>query len=347
MGVGRVGGGIIAEWIQKKRDIRAMERRLGRKVSDEELTSISAWMEEPAVPRPPRLSHVKRNFAVLIGIVGVAAVCFAYFFHLGPFQPRQLAGSFPEQIANFKRNYEPKGFYAVPGDKYFSTTYTSPSGTIDYRVDTFPSVEAAKKSWTSGSRPASTNLVEMMTISPPSDGMLGRLNQRGLTWFTLLSGASVISINYVPVGNAKNDPAKRESNTNSVADFVNHLPYAVFGGDVPKSPVLFTVTPAVQVLALLDEFSRDKAAALKKYQGQYVFLTGVVAGKGTDTSGKPFLAFQKPGSAVGEANTVAASFVVEHKAALLSLQLGQEVILSGIVKPGPIGGVVIEGCELE
>lgn len=45
-------GSSISAWVLKMRLKRKMERGLGRKVDDSELTSISAWMKVPDKAQP-------------------------------------------------------------------------------------------------------------------------------------------------------------------------------------------------------------------------------------------------------------------------------------------------------
>lgn len=50
----------ISSWVLKIKMRRRMERGLGRKVADRELTSINAWMQVPS-DEPPAATKSKRQ----------------------------------------------------------------------------------------------------------------------------------------------------------------------------------------------------------------------------------------------------------------------------------------------
>jgi hypothetical protein len=330
---------------------RELEAKLGRKVDKSELYSLGAQMEvaevTPAAPAvsaaPARPMSRTTKRVVLAGVAALVLVVAGYVVvesmseetwnHLNPFAPKLPQGAFPAAVAGYRK--EPQTYYTDRrsyGYGYeFQTYYKSDDGRlVKYSLIDYGSPDMAKKGvqrkgYLGGSGKVLQQEDGRIVASDPYNGGTIIADALGTRMVQLAS-----------------------SRPQDAVEFENSLPYAALGVSRPPQRSAAGVDEVIPALSLLDEFQRDKAAAVKKYDGKTFLFVGNVAGVSKTAKGQPLVALQKEGEKLSLKSTVACAFQPSEDAKVSALKKGQAAHFRCRVDYTELLDIfTLEDCKLE
>jgi hypothetical protein len=364
-------GGEAKERAQDYLAKRRLEKKLGRKVADHELYSLSSHIEaEENAPRtepqaqpmqfpqgqftqqqfqPGQIAmgsvqpkSLKRKVLVFGILAGIAFLLVGGFFvismsettynRLNPFTPKPPAGAFPATIAGYSLSEEP--MY-----KSYRSYCECYGFTAKYKK---------------GNESIYYNLYDFKTPGNAKKHLDNRYFIGGVPRIAEQTESRQVIIDSEH-GNATIQFVAGKlliyfghSKPNEAINFENNLPYAALGmAQPPQRSADNLKEQPVEALTILEEFNRDRKAAETKYHAKLLLFSGTVAGTGKTEKGVPFIAIQKPGTKAGMDSVLSCSFVAGDAAKVAQLKNGETVQFRGKVNTKlPINMVIIEDCRI-
>lgn len=349
------------ETIEEQIARRELEQKLGRKVSKEELYSLSSHLDaagenavqqplqmtqrESATPfadaKPPMATSLKLLIAGVIFLV-MAFPLANIFVKLmperwSPFYPKPPENSFPAKTGNFElfNDYQWRdGKETYHHGEHFETDYSNGLSMVSYKLWNLKTEEELqarfddlKKTMTTAKSVIADDKDSRYAVINPQGGASTVIFKNGLQ-IKQLSG-SAQSLVYALEGLLKNEP-----------------PFAVVAFTPEAVP---TATPAkdsaITITKLLDDYKNDSAAADKKYKGKVITISGTVETVGTDKNGNPLIGFMRPGSAKPTDGMVVCGFEKSQESVVAKIKKGDIVKLNGKVMMGILGSVSLENCR--
>lgn len=354
MGLIRLLAGGAREQYRENKAKNELEQRLGRKVDKSELYSLGAQLDAAEVAPAAtsatvataapakRLSRTTKRVLMAcvaalvlfaVGYVVIESTSEETWNRLNPFAPKLPQGAFPAAVAGYRK--EPQTYYTDRrsyGYGYeFSTYYKSPDGKlVKYSLTDYGSPDKAK----AGAQ-VSRHLGSEGKVIEQEDGRgIASDPYNGGTIITEAVGPRVVQLSSVHPQDA--------------VDFENGLPYVALGVSQPPPRSAAGVDEVIRAISLLDEFKRDKAAALKKYDGKTFLFVGDVAGVGKTAKGQPLVGLQKEGEKPGLKSSVVCSFQPSEEAKVAALKKGQVAHFRCRVEYTELLDIfTLEDCKLE
>ncbi|HEY8559286.1 MAG TPA: hypothetical protein VIL74_02700 [Pyrinomonadaceae bacterium] len=354
------------EAVQEQSAKRNLEKKLGRKVSTEELYSLGSHLDAaaPNAPQMPLISTPREStvpfgdakppmktmtkliiaavFVLVFGVFGVAAyvatMSQSQFNRLNPFTPKPAPDDFPAAVGKFSRSSDPEyinsGYGALK--EYFYSYYKAPDApSLNLTISRFKTPEEAKAAFEEKIKQIKAEKGYQFVEDAPA--------RFAAVW--LKTGSSLVlwtegsKIKYLSGAPQKPlyefEGLLRNAAPAEVADVKvesSDSPAAVDGGT------------SVTVLQLLDDYKKDEAAADKKYKGKTIAVTGTVEVSEKDKKGSWLIGFLHPGSTLPKDGMVVCSFDKSQEASVSKVKKGDAVRLRGRVVMSLVGNVVLENC---
>lgn len=372
-GIGRLLFKGTKEFIQEQSAKRKLEKKLGRKVSEEELYSLGSHLDaadeaptgaplistprEASVPfgdaKPPMKFLTKLIIAVvLLGIVGIAGALLLVvtaprhtFSRLNPFGPKPPAGTFPSSLGAFQIGHKPDyedqtGFSPRP---HFDSEYVNGNEKVSYTLWVYNSEAErdadfeARKKYVGGTS-AYSKIVES------TNDRLFVAAKPGWTSYVL----------YKDGKNIRQLGAYKQESVLDIEGLMKNAPpaqaVALNDAELAKpaannSSTTGTNASSVTVLQLLDDYKKDSKAADAKYKNKFITVTGTVEVSDKDKRGNWMIGFMRPGSTAPKDGMVVCSFDKSKEASVSSVKKGSAVSLKGRVMMSLLGTVLLDSCE--
>jgi hypothetical protein len=353
------------EVVQEQSAKRDLERKLGRKVSKDELYSLGSHLDaadpsaanmplkstprESTVPfgdaKPPMKTLTKLLLIGIplllfgvVGAVGYVAIMPEYQFNrLNPFTPKPPAGTFPSQLGAFNLKESPDWHKAASYNpvEYWEGTYTNGANYITYKLwdckseaELLSAFEKQKKS-----------VVPSGKYKITDDGAFryALVTYPGMTTYVLFMDG----LRLIQVGGSAQKPVLEMEGLLKNAPPVEMTPINVSEMEA-SNPAGDNLS--VTVLHLLDDYKKDAAAADKKYKGKTITVSGTVEVADKDKSGKPMIAFMRPGATAPKDGMVVCSFEKSQQASVSAIKKGDTVRLQGRVFGNIVFSVMLDNC---
>jgi hypothetical protein len=344
---------------------RALEQKLGRKVSKEELYSLGSHLDatqetgadkplqytqrESAMPfadaKPPMKTLTK---LLLIGIpllllVTFGAAAFVSIMperqrnRLNPFSPKPPAGAFPSQLGDFRLEHKPD--YIAPTSysplPHFEAEYKNDSHTVRYSLWNYQTEAELNADFEARRKPVAG---EKSKVVDNTDTRYAVAALSGWSSYVIFKDGT--QLKYLTGYNQK-----------AVLDFEGLLKNAPPLPVVPlneaelSKPAASDNNLSVTVLQLIDDYKKDTTAADKKYKGKTITVTGSVEVSEKDKKGNWMIGFLRPGSTAPKDGMVVCSFDKSQETSVSKVKKGDAVRLQGRVMMNIIGNVVLEKCS--
>ncbi len=349
------------EAVQEKRAKNDLERKLGRRVSKEDLYSLGAHLDaaQPAAAQMP-LQSTPRESAVpfadakppmrrlyfwlivgvlvlFVGTIGTAAFVAMMpertYNRLNPFTPKPPAGSFPAQLGDYKLKEKPDyyGVSSLNRVPYFEGEYNSGTNYIKYTLWDYKT-EADVKSAFEARKKYITALTKFQIVDN-SDARYVVVSTPGNSNYVLFTDGTQLKQIY-------------GYHQKSIYEFEgllkNSPPAEVVAVNLEK--LASDNNLSVTVLQLLDDYKKDSAAADKKYKGKTISVTGTVEVSIKDKKGNPLIGFLRPGSTNPADGMVDCSFDKSQEPVISKVKKGDSVKLQGKVFGNLLGNIMLENC---
>jgi len=356
------------EAYQEKSAKNDLERKLGRKVSKDELYSLGSHLDaaQPNAAAPPVMQSTPREASVpfgdakppmnpllksiLIGIpllfiglivvsVGIAMLPNRY----NPFATKPPEGTVPVKLGTYSLD---RTDYIAPSSynpvTHFENEYKSGAETVRYTLWVYNS-EAEMNADFDKRKKAAAGASENGKVVDNSDSRYAVAALSGWTNAVVYKDGNYIrqisayrqeaTLDFE--GFLKNTPPVQASTLN-----VSELKSAVSNTNSSTS----TNSSSLTVGQLLEEYKKDDAAADKKYKDKTITFTGTAEFADKDKAGKPMVGFMKPGSTKPAEGMVVCSFDKSQEAAVMKIKKGDVVVLRGKVFGSIILSVMLEDC---
>lgn len=365
MRLGRLLGGGAKEKAEELIAKRNLEKKLGRKVTTEELYSLGSHLDaagdvDPSKPlistpresstpfadaKPPMKLTTK---LLLIGIplllltmcLGgglIATMSKQTYNRLNPFAPKPPEGTFPAKLGNYTLDHKPD--YNEPTSymptRNFSAEYKSGTETVRYTLFIFNSEAELNEAFDKR-----RNTVIKSDKSKVVD------NNENRYAVAALSGWN----NYIYFKDGlylKEIDAFRQNVALEFEGLLKNAPplpaAALNVNELEKSSS--DNASSVTVLQLLDDYKKDSAAADKKYKGKTITVTGTVEVSDKDKKGNWMIGFMRPGSTAPKDGMVICSFEKSQESTVSKVKKGDTVSLRGTVFVNILFSVMLEKCS--
>ncbi|PYS73085.1 MAG: hypothetical protein DMF69_05865 [Acidobacteria bacterium] len=325
---------------------KKLEAKLGRKVTERALYSLSANLEATEVstpdPQAPPSRHISRRkmlivfssvlLIVLLGVpfVWVMSMSESEWNHLNPFTPKPPAGSFPQQLGTFRRSGEPEYHkrYSASSGPHFTATYYGPrTPWVEYTIWDFPNPASARD--------------EFLAKRKSPEGRNRRMFQMGedrYAFATLGEGNTTIYLlenNHIHCSHGLD----RKAVIAFDAELCHQTPFTI--GELSETGNL----PVIPVLTLLNDYAKDSKAADLKYKLKTVVITGEVTVAEKNKKGKPVIAFMRPSAKSANDGMAICDFAEANEADALAIKKGETVRISARVFGNLLGNVMLQNCQ--
>jgi hypothetical protein len=353
------------EVVQEQRAKKDLERKLGRKVSKDELYSLGSHLDaaqpaggqqmpkistprESSVPfgdaKPPMktltkllLIGIPLLLLLTIGAVGFVALMSQHDFdRLNPWTPKPPAGTFPSQLGAFNLKEKPDYNRVASYNpvENWEGTYTNGTNYISYKLWNYKSDEEVSAAF--DARKKYITPTDKFKVLDDSASRYALVTSGGNQVYVLFKdgarirqlGGSLQKPVYEVEGLMKNAPPLE-----TVAINMSELSGSTNTGK--------TVT----IQELLDEYKKDSAAADKKYKDQFIMIKGTVEVSDKDKQGKPMIGFLRPGSTQPKDGMVVCGFEKTEDSVFSKVKKGDTVLLQGKVFGSILGTVVLQNCK--
>jgi hypothetical protein len=353
------------EVVQEQSAKRDLERKLGRKVSTDELYSLGSHLDaaQPTAPQMPLISTPRESGVpfgdakppmktltklLLIGLPllffgGVGAVALVaimpehQYNRLNPFTPKPPAGTFPARLGAFSLKQSPD-WHSVQSYnpvEYWDADYTNGSNYITSKLwdcksdaELNAAFEKQKKYLTPSGK---------YKITDDSATRFALVTYPGMSTYVLFKDG----LRLRQVGGSTQQPVLEVEGLLKNAPPVEMTPINVSEMEA-SNPTGGNLS--VTVLQLLDDYKKDAAAADRKYKGKTITVTGTVEVADKDKTGKPMIGFMRPGATAPKDGMVVCSFEKSQEANLSKVKKGDLVMLKGRVFGNVVFSVMLENC---
>lgn len=359
----------VREKLQERAAKMSLESKLGRKVSKEELYSLSSHLDaaQPTAPQMPLQQGMPRESSVpfgdakppmktvtklliggalvlVLGVVGVGVAALALitmsgstYNKLNPFTPKPSPADFPAQIGRFKRTTDADYLYSefspVPLREYFYSNYNSAeTGDIKLYVYEYKTLADAQAGF-EAQKKQMKSYQGYQYIDDSSSRLAAVWLKTGSTSVTWLDGMKMKNVS----GIGQKAIYELEGLLRNTA------PVAVAEVKTESSVPVANET-SVTVLQLLDDYKRDSAAADKKYKDKTIVVSGTVEVADKDKTGKPMIGFMRPGTTAPEDGMVICSFEKSQESSVSKIKKGDTVTLKGRVFANLLFSVMLQDC---
>ncbi|HMS40607.1 MAG TPA: hypothetical protein PKE69_10295 [Pyrinomonadaceae bacterium] len=344
-----------------------LEKKLGRKVSEEELYSLGSHLDaagentspqplkitqrESATPfadaKPPiKLRNKLLLFGILLLIIGFLVGGFVIqnmskqtYNRLNPFTPKPPEGVFPAKVGDYSLAQKP--------DYYEPSSYKpTPSFGGEYKKDGEKDVRYNVTIFNSEAEAAEAYDKIKNTIKDSQHGKVVEKSDNRIAFAGLSGWDSNIYFKDGKYLKMINSFAQKP--TLDFEGFLkNAAPQAMTMLDQAelKENLATAAAPTVTVQQLLDDYKKDSGAADKKYEGKIIRISGAVEVSDRDKSGKWMIAFMRPGSTKPTDGMVVASFEKAKESSVTSVKKGDNVTLQCKVGIGILMNVMLEKCS--
>ena len=343
---------------------RELEKKLGRKVTTEELYSLGSHLDaagdidmskpmistprEASVPfgdaKPPMKLSTK---LLLIGIpLLLLTMCFGgtvltsmsqhTFNRLNPFSPKPPEGTFPAKLGNYTLDHKPD--YNEPTSyapvKNFSAEYKNGTETVRYTLYIYNNEAELNEAFD-----------KRRNIKVTSDKSKVADNSENRYAIAALSGWN----NYIYFKDGLYLKVIDTFRQNVGLEFegllknAEPLPAVALNESELKTSSDNT-SLSVTATQLLDDYKKDSAAADKKYKGKMIDIHGKVAVSERSKSGTWLVSLMRPGATSPTSGMVVCSFEKSQEAGAMTIKVGDTVHLKGSVINSIVGNVVFERC---
>jgi len=356
---------------------RRLEQKLGRKVSKEEVYSLSSHMDaagdinpaqplisshrESSVPfadaKPPMSFKTK---LILVGVVLLGVFLFAASFLVNMMRseiseyfnppPAAPAGVYPETIGEYTLTKRPS--YLTPGSSDPATRYSGEykrgAETVQYRVAIYNSeadATAAYKKIKDGSHDG-----ERSKVVERSDNRVAIASLDGWNSYVYLKDG-----NYVKTIDSYN----QKSGLDFEGFLKNQPPLAAVAlneyelkknastsSNTNSSTSSLSTNGTMSVTELLNSYNKEAPSDNGRLEGKFIKLKGIVETSGRDKKeDKWLLGFMRPGSTSPTVGMVVASFDKSKEYDVALVKKGDEVTLRCKVSSKIYTSVIIEECS--
>lgn len=365
MRLGRLLGRGAKEKAEEMLAKRELEKKLGRKVTTEELYSLGSHLDaagdiDPSKPliSTPRESSTPfadakppMKFMTKLLLIGIPllllTMCFGggllatmskqTFNRLNPFSPKPPAGTFPAKLGNYTLDHKPD--YNEPTSymptKSFSAEYKSSTETVRYTLFVFNSEAELNDAF---------NKRRSQTVTSANSKVVDNSENRYA--IAAFSGWN----NYIYFKDGLYLKMIDTYRQNVGLEFEGLLKNAE-----PLPAVTFNVNEmeksssnngtSVTVLQLLDDYKKDATAAQKKYDGKTITVTGTVEVSEKDKKGNWMIGFMRPGSTAPKDGMVVCGFEKSQEAIVSKVKKGDLVSLRGKVFGNILFSVILQNCS--
>ena len=356
------------EFIQEQSAKRDLERKLGRKVSKDELYSLGSHLDaaspgapqmplqstprESAVPfadaKPPMKTTTKLVIAgilvMVFGVLGVAGyvatMSQSQFNRLNPFTPKPSPDDFPATAGRFARASDPEYINGSYGalKEYFYSYYKAPDApNLKLTIAHFKTPDEANSA------------LEAKRKQLKAEKGYQYVDDTGARFAAVWlkdGSALVIWTDGTKLKYLSGAPQKPLYEFEGLLR--NTAPAPVVDVKLDESgtmPGANTVGLSVTVLELLDDYKKDAAAADKKYKGKTITVTGTVEVAEKDKTGKPMIGFMRPGATAPKDGMVVCSFEKSQETIISKVKKGEMVMLKGRVFGNIVFSVMLDNCS--
>ncbi|HEY0458526.1 MAG TPA: hypothetical protein VGC97_05190 [Pyrinomonadaceae bacterium] len=351
-----------AEEYSAKRDL---ERKLGRKVSEEELYSLGSHLDaagpgngqmplvstprESSVPfgdaKPP-MTFTKKLLlfgipllllCIILPVAYVGLMSEYEYNRINPWTPKPPAGTFPAQMGAFHLKQSPdwNGVKSYNPAENWEGEYTNGTNYIKYKFWNYKSEAELNEAFDK----------QKKYITPSSKFKIFDDSPARYS-FMNLSGESV----YVLYKDGTQLKQLTGSGQQPIYEFEGLLKNTAPAAVVPvnyselKAATDSNNNSPLTVVQLLDDYKKDSDAADKKYKGKTIIFKGTVEVADKDKEGKPMIAFLRPGAKNPNEGMVACSFDKSQESVVSKVKKGDTVLLQGKVFGSIMDVMIIQNC---